>query len=255
MSTFDCDLLVDNYAKWIRDTTKSRSLGELCVLTSPFLDRHNDYLQIYVERIPEGWTLSDDGYTLRDLRIGGLEVDTERRIEILGGILRSYGVTQVGDELQVTATEHTFAQKKNDLLQAMLAVDSLINVARPSILTLFKEDVARYLDEKGVRTLSDIKLTGESGLDHLFDFGIPKSPGKPERFIRAISNPDRESIVLLMYAWQDVKNVRPVDSVAYAVLNDEDRRINPDYLSALDKAKIQVFRWSDRDSRIPTLQG
>ena len=112
----------------------------ICVITSPFLDRHHDYLQIYVQRNDSGLLLSDDGYVLRDLRISGLDLNTERRQEALDQIIRPFGVRLTGDELQVVATERDFAQKKHDLIQAMLAVGDLIHLAQATVIS---EDVER----------------------------------------------------------------------------------------------------------------
>ena len=254
MSTFECELLAQEYADWIRHGIKVQNVGEICVLTTPFLDRHRDFLQIYVERTESGLLLSDDGYTIRDLEISGLELETERRKELLQHILLSFGINLKDQELQTIATEKTFPQKKHDFIQAMLAIGSLVHFARPTIIAIFKEDVAQFLREKQVRFVSDVKLTGESGLHHPFDFVIGAAPNRPERYIRAIGTPDRESIVELMFSWQDVKKARPSEAQAFAILNNQERRISPDHISALEKYAIEVILWSEKDSKVSKLQ-
>ncbi|MBI4288519.1 MAG: DUF1828 domain-containing protein [Chloroflexi bacterium] len=256
MATFECERLAQDYADWVRQRIKVQNIGDVCVLTTPFLDKHRDLLQIYVERTDSGLLLSDDGYILRDLQMSGLELDTERRKELLHHILLSFGVTIKGEELQAVASEKTFAQKKHDFVQAMLAISSLVHLARPTVAAVFKEDVARFLRDNQVRFVSDVKLTGESGLHHPFDFVIGAAPDRPERYLRAIGTPDRESVVEFMFSWQDVKRARPSDAVAFAVLNDqEQRRISPDHVSALEKYAIEVIRWTDRNSKLAKLQG
>ena len=76
MSTFECEHLAMQYAEWIRQGVAVERQGDICIIRSPFLDRHHDYLQIYVERHDSNLLLSDDGYVLRDLRISGLELNT-----------------------------------------------------------------------------------------------------------------------------------------------------------------------------------
>jgi len=43
----DCEQLVEAYVSWLRKGISSDKLEEACELTTPFLDRHNDHLQIY----------------------------------------------------------------------------------------------------------------------------------------------------------------------------------------------------------------
>ena len=55
--------LLDQYAQWVRDKSILREVNEQYVeITTPYLDRHNDYTQIYVRK--------DDG----GVRICELEV-------------------------------------------------------------------------------------------------------------------------------------------------------------------------------------
>ncbi|MGQ3683760.1 MAG: hypothetical protein ACUBOA_01885 [Candidatus Loosdrechtia sp.] len=48
MSVLDCYQLVETYTHWLKEKVKVKKAWELCELTTPFFDRHNDYLQIYV---------------------------------------------------------------------------------------------------------------------------------------------------------------------------------------------------------------
>jgi hypothetical protein len=45
--------LLDQYWAWLKDKTKLREVGgDWVEITTPHLDRHNDYLQIYARRHP-----------------------------------------------------------------------------------------------------------------------------------------------------------------------------------------------------------
>lgn len=79
MSVLDCHQLVETYAHWLKEKVKVKKIGDVCELTTPFVDRHNDYMQIYIKATPSGVVLTDDGYIIRDLEISGLEFNTERR--------------------------------------------------------------------------------------------------------------------------------------------------------------------------------
>ncbi|MDN3509992.1 MAG: DUF1828 domain-containing protein [Candidatus Jettenia sp.] len=147
-----------------------KKFGEFCELTTPFVDRHNDYLQIYIKATPSGLLLTDDGYIIRDLEISGLEFNTERRKNELYNILNGLGVKLHGDCLEVEARPDNFPQKKHNLLQAMLAINDLFVLTPAKVASFFKEDVERFLSLHDIRFTKDINFIGKSGFNHHFDF-------------------------------------------------------------------------------------
>ncbi|HNY35282.1 MAG TPA: DUF1829 domain-containing protein [Methanothrix soehngenii] len=98
----------------------------------------------------------------------------------------------------------------------MLAVNDLFYLASPMVSSLFLEDVVAWLDENGIRYTPNVKFTGKSGYDHLFDFVIPKSKKRPERILQAINRPSRDEAGATAFAWIDTREVRASDSRAYA---------------------------------------
>ncbi|MFO8080381.1 MAG: DUF1828 domain-containing protein, partial [Armatimonadota bacterium] len=115
--------LIDDYVQWLRDRTALRELEDWVEVTTPYLDRHNDYLQIYVGRQGDEVILTDDGYILRDLEQSGCALDTDKRRQLLESTLRGFGIAERGGALEVRTSEGGFAAKKHDLVQAMLAVN------------------------------------------------------------------------------------------------------------------------------------
>ena len=136
----------------------------------------------------------------------------------------------------------------------MLAVGDLIHLSQATVVAVFREDVEKYLREQNVRFISDIRLMGTSGFHHAFDFVIPESQQNPERYLRALNNPNRENIVTLLFAWQDIQSARVPTAKMVTVLNDESRRINPDNVAALDKYGIETIQWTDRHSKVALLR-
>ncbi|MDO8531994.1 MAG: DUF1829 domain-containing protein [Dehalococcoidia bacterium] len=248
MTVLECNELVTRYTEWLRSGVSAQATASGCCITTPFVDRHRDFLQIYVERSPSGKvTLSDDGYMMRDLKISGFELEGERREDAVTTILRSFGVELRGDELAVEATPQNFAQKKHNLIQAMLAVGDLVSLAQPTIAALFIDDVTRYLEANQVRAAPKLKIVGESGLDQSFDFVIPRSNGTPERLLKAVATPNRANIVELMFAWRDVRSTRLEGTVAFAIINDQERKMNPELTGALNSYEITSVLWSERE--------
>ena len=46
-----------------------------------------------------------------------------------------------------------------------------------------------------------VKFTGKSGIDHLFDFVIPKSRVRPERSLRTVNRPNKTTAEILVFSW------------------------------------------------------
>lgn len=239
--------LIDEYVAWLKDKTVLRTVRDWVEITTPYLDRHNDYLQIYARAENGSFVLTDDGYTIRDLRLCGCNLESARRQELLRMTLAGFGVQLNDDVLQVHASKDNFAPRKHNLVQAMLAVNDLFYVASPVVTSLFYEDVLDWLELHQVRYTPRVKFTGKSGYDHLFDFVIPKSQSKPERILRAINRPNRDTAEAMVFSWIDTREVRPPESRAYAVLNDTDRGVPSAALDALRSYDVTAILWSKRE--------
>ncbi len=243
----DIEGLLDRYNLWLKDSHNLREIGGWVEITTPYLDRHNDQLQIFARRENGHFVLSDDGYIIRDLESSRCNLGTQKRQELLKMTLNGFGVKKNEDELLVTATPENFPLRKHNLIQAMLAVNDLFYLAEPIVKSLFYEDVVAWLDEIDVRYTPKVKFTGVSGYDHLFDFVIPKSRRASERILRAINRPRRDSAEAFLHAWMDTQQVRPPDSLAFAFLNDVGQAVPSDVPEAFAAYGIRQVPWSERE--------
>src|SRR5205823_10753505 len=183
-------------------------VGEACELTTPFLDRHNDHLQVYAIRRNGNIILSDDGYILSDLRTSGLEVDTPKRKMVLDSVLNGLGVRAEGGQLLVEASAANLGQRLHSLVQAMLAVDDMFVMAQHRVASFFFEDVRNFLYSNDIRYTPRVKLAGKSGYDHGIDFLVPKSRKRPERILQAIASPKKDNIVQYLWIFSDTRAAR-----------------------------------------------
>jgi len=238
--------LLDDYLAWLRDKTTLRQIDKWIEITTPYLDRHNDYIQIYAKKDNGGFLLTDDGYTMDDLSQCGCKLQSPKRQDLLKMTLNGFGVKSQDNALLIHASPENFALRKHNLVQAILAVNDMFYLAGPTVVSLFFEDVIAWLDLNGVRNTPKVKFTGKSGYDHLFDFVIPKSRLKPERILQTINHPSRETAQKVAFAWIDTKEVRPPDSKAFAFLNDGEQPVSPAVLDALRNYDVQAIPWSRR---------
>ena len=238
--------LLDKYVSWLKDNTALREVNGWVEITTPYLDRHNDYVQIYAKLSNGGYVLSDDGNVLEDLQQSGCSLDRGKRRELLNVTLQGFGVKLEDEALVVHASSSDFPLRKHNLLQAILAVNDLFYLAEPDVANLFIEDLTAWMDSKGIRYTPRVKFAGKSGYDQVFDFVIPKSAAKPERILRAINKPDRAAAQTLLMAWIDTRETRPKGSRAYAFLNDE-RPVPLGVIEALRNYDVTPLLWSKRE--------
>lgn len=243
----DIQALLDRYRAWLKDKTVLREVNDWVEITTPYLDRHNDYLQIYAQRSNGEYVLSDDGYVLQDLQLSGCKLDSGKRQALLKTTLNGFGVHLEEGRLEVKASADNFALRKHNLVQAMLAVNDLFYVASPVVSSLFYEDVLAWLELHEIRYTPRVKFTGKSGIDHLFDFVIPKSRVRPERILRTVNRPSKTTAEILVFSWIDTKEVRPPESQAYALLNDAEQTPPATVVDALKSYDVHPVLWSKRE--------
>jgi hypothetical protein len=247
MMIAEIEKLIRDYQGWLRDRTTLREVnGGWVEVTTPYLDRHNDALQIYVKGDSGGYVLTDDSYIVHDLEASGCNLKAQKRQDLLRITLNGFGVRLCEDALEVRATAETFPLKKHSLIQAMLAVNDLFYLAKPVVESLFFEDVVTWLEANEIRYTPRVKFTGTSGYDYMFNFVIPKSRRKPERIVQAINRPTRETALVFINAWNDTRDTRPPESEAYAMLNDAEKAVSAGVAEALTAYRIRPVQWSER---------
>lgn len=255
MNRQECKQLVEAYVGWLRKGLSLEKLEQACELTTPFLDRHNDHLQIYAVKRDGKIVLSDDGYILSDLRTSGLDLNTPKRKAVLETMLNGFGVRTDGKQLLVEASQRNLGQRLHALVQAMLAVNDMFVMAQPRVASFFWEDVKGFLDQHDIRYSPRVKISGRSGFDHAIDFLIPKSRTRPERFIQAINAPNKNTIGTYLFALGDTRDARGDGSEAYAFLNDREREVGGDVIEALEAYEVKAALWSRREEYVQALAG
>ena len=220
-------------------------------ISTPFLGLFNDTVDIFAKKEGHKIILSDDGNTLRDLELSGLEISrSPKRKEILDRILINYGVRINKDELTTEATERDFLQKKLNLISAISETADMYYLARHTVASVFREDVKDYLDEQELIYTPYFISKGSTGLEFTFDFQIAYR--NTEIVIKSFNSVNKMNLPHFLFTWDDIKKVREQQTqkeiIGLAVINDIDREVSDEYLSALDNKGAQYILWSRRHS-------
>ncbi|MDN3509993.1 MAG: DUF1829 domain-containing protein [Candidatus Jettenia sp. CY-1] len=71
--------------------------------------------------------------------------------------------------------------------------------------------------------------------------------------MRAINHPTKNNVSTMIFSWDDTRKIRSENSIALAVLNDQDKEITPDAIHALKAYEIELIVWSKRKEYIEKL--
>ena len=80
--------LKEKYINWLEKEISVNQIGEYLEITSPFLDRYNDYLQVYAKlEKDDEIILTDDSYIINNLQMSGIDIKSTKRKQWLESFL------------------------------------------------------------------------------------------------------------------------------------------------------------------------
>jgi hypothetical protein len=238
--------LIDSYLNWLKEKINYKEINGFYEITTPFLNHINDNIQFYLKRDEKNHIyMTDDGDTLDNLELAGIDINQPARKKELESILNGFGVKLKGRELHTIATPATFPMRKNNFIQAILAIDDLHILSSPKVEQFFLEDVTNFLEQNKVRYSRNIILQGKSTFHHKFDFLIPHSNNTPEKIIKAVPNPKKQNIIAHLFAFEDTKAARENEGIM--ILNDSEKEVAPDVIQAIEEYGIYDFSWKNRE--------
>jgi hypothetical protein len=243
--------LMGNYYSFLKEKTvlTTSNSSDWVEISTPFVGLFNDTVDIYAKKEGNKIILSDDGNTLRDLELSGLEITrSPKRKEILDRILINYGVQMKNVELITEANERDFPQKKLNLVSAISETADMYYLARHTVASVFREDVKAYLDEQELIYTPYFISKGSTGLEFTFDFQIAYK--NTEIVIKSFNSVNKMNLPHFLFTWEDIKKVREQqtqkDVIGLAVINDIDRDVSDEYINALDNKGAKHILWSQR---------
>ena len=253
--------LKNAYIEWLNTKLAYKDLDAGAIeITTPFLDRHNDRLQIYAVPMKNGeFKLTDDGYILSDLQASGFELaNSNRRKQIFKTIVNGFGVTFNSNfnELFITTDFKDFPRKKHSLIQAMMTVNDMFMTTKQTVSSLFTEDVGNFLELNNVRYSENIFLSGKSGYTHNFNFLIPHYKDTPERVVHTMNAPSKGTLSNIIFSWSDTRenrNKQNYKSDLFVFINDQEKEIDSNIINAFKNEHIHPIPWSNRDSVVNIL--
>lgn len=254
MTDAECNAVVSKCLEWLGEGFSAQYLGGDCVVTTPFLDRRNDHIQIRVRKRDGRYVISDGGTTMPDMVDGGFSLRKTVNKELVAYITSGYGV-QLDDKansLGVEADDTNVGQRMNFLLQAIMAMNSNVPVpALPKITApeKFKGMVISHLRSKKISIKDIKKVPGTSGYRYNMETVFRNSDSSSTRYFKAFHSPDKRSVKEFLFQLEDVHQYNGGNGIrkSIAVLNDEKKPDCESEINALEQYGVAHALWMKRD--------
>jgi hypothetical protein len=247
----DIQKMIDDYANWLKSEITISNFGEYYELTTPYLDRFSDYLQIYVKQESDGHiTMTDDGYIINNLISSGISFRSgSKRKLMLDRIIQTYSLQLNENAILTTATASNFPQKKHQMVQAMLAIDDMFELSTENVKDFFVEDIETFFKANDIFFSRDFSLIGKTGSLYTYEFHFQRTRNQPERFCKAINNVNESRRNMAIFNWMDTQEKRNNEGELIVMLNDENT-VNDTDIIAFKNYYIKPILFSNRQENI-----
>ena len=243
----------EKYIKWLEQEISVNKIGEYLEITSPFLDRYNDYLQVYAKlEADDEIILTDDAYIINNLQMSGVDINSNKRKQVLESFLNKYNVKLEEDALVTKSGIEDFPQKILFLMQAMLNIDDMFMLSQNKVASIFLEDVTEFLDSRDIFYSKDVSFVGKSGFIYSYEYLLQRTKEKPERLCKVINNPNKQNFQNTIFMWSDTKETRDENSKLIVFLNDGNR-VDPNIIEGFKNYNVDTIPWSERERYLELL--
>ena len=133
--------LFGGWVEWLEKETELKQIKKdyswLWEITLPFVDRHNDKVQIYLNykiddsQNYEEIVISDGGYVINDLKTGGYDLERGKFAERYISVLRWGGIRVREGELFISVKEKDFTNRMNTFIQVLVIINYLTCIILP----------------------------------------------------------------------------------------------------------------------------
>lgn len=241
--------LINLYIEWLKNSFSEREVNGWMEVVTPFVDKNNDQIQLYLSQKDSRILLTDDGSTFSNLELAGFS-KTEKRADILGTVFRGFGVDWTEDsDIQLSCTNEDFPEKFHNFLQTILAVDNLGYFSESNVKSMFFEDVAVWLETNNISYVANRELIGRSGLSFKFPFYIPGDKTYQKSLIQLVGNP-KHTPKAQLFEWADLNdpNIKKI-----TLVNDDYIKPSRKFNDAFAEYGVTSLKWSEKDRLLEEL--
>ncbi|GEO64646.1 DUF1828 domain-containing protein [Companilactobacillus nantensis] len=249
----DTNKWIDDYLKWMKTKYSITSFDNGDEIITPFTNILGNRIAIYVLPIDDNKIqLSDDGNTVNDLILLGIDIKSNVRFRILKDIIKSFNVQLTENNvLKIDGKKGDFPIMKQSLIQAILRIDDLLMTRKNNVKNLFFDDVMNYFDDMEFKGLPNYPVNGGSGHTYKISYAIGKSKSKPLQLIQILNNADFQRISAEIVTFEDIAGNVDYENhnMNYSVIfNDIDNNISDKSKNIAHTRGLEIIPWSNKES-------
>ncbi|GAE83395.1 hypothetical protein JCM10512_1665 [Bacteroides reticulotermitis JCM 10512] len=221
------------------------------MVSTPYAGLFNDSIDLYVKKSRDVVVLTDNGETIDNLSLMGVDLSKGKRRELANSISNLNGVVIKNGEIRVECDMSDFYKAKHNILMAILDISNMQYLSKPNIKSIFREDVERFFNKKEMIYTPNFIVKGKSGLEYKFEFQI--AGRADEMLIKTFDEIRQDGLERFLFSWGDVKESREKDTNGknvrgLAIINDTISEPNPVFLDAMKSKGTEIQYWSKRQS-------
>lgn len=251
MVQFNSELLIDNYLDWYKNKITFKQLECAEQIITPYLNHLNDRISIFIEIRPDNSIkLSDDGVTFNEIELMSLNIKTKTRQRVIKDIIKKYTL-DLDDNgiLSTIATQiEDFPQKKHNLIQGILSLYDLLYTKHTNVVNIFKEEVLDFLFEHEFGGNTNVKFTGESGIDYLIDYSLGATKSRPNTLIKFQNNVKFINVTEQTFIALDLKNEPSLSQHGFKyVMIIGDNKVPEKAIQAAEAYNIEIIPFQEEE--------
>lgn len=251
------DQLQELYNEWNKQSIQFEECDTFIEITTPFVDMHHDFIQLYFTKEKNLFVITDDGHIINELELLGIDIkNTPKRREFINTSLKIFGVKldTTTNELYVTFNNiNEFPEWQHRLIQCLLRISDILLTSRNNVISIFTEEISNYFLDNDIYFSEGPSFIGISGKSQRFDFSLPRTKTRKEKLIKAINSPTSESYREPLFSWIDIKETRSF-SEFMIIANDTNKPVSDTFIQPFTNYEVEVLLWSERNKWVENLK-
>lgn len=245
---------IKDFFNWLQKQYSYKQIDNVNEITTPLTNNIGDKLRIYLEKIQNNKIrLSDDGVTLEDLELMGIDISSKTRKNIITNILNQYDISinDTDNTLYIDGSSDDFPLMKFNLINAMRKINDLTFTKKSNIDNLFFDDAFNFFKENDFRGVKDYLIPGGSGVPHKINYTIPASKKTPMNLIDLQnSSVTKATIMTNGFIYNDIKKNDDYknENINYVIIYNSNAKLSNDVNKLALSANIVLIPWQDKSS-------
>ena len=214
------DTILSDYFESYKELVVAEGDGDGVTISFPLHFSGNHRVELTVNRVSDGYVISDEARTITELRDAGYRVTTDL-VERLEAIARLSGLRVVREHFVLESSKKKLGANIQRFLEATKTIADvyLVHKVRPNVETDLIDRVKEILDSKSLKYKEKAKLRGEIE-DHPFDLIVPAN-GHTGLAVHILSSQSTHTLAQVWgFKCDDIRREHQNDNVRLGLIYD-----------------------------------